>query len=65
MEHKTKGKLWIQGAVKHPGILHKELHVPKGETISAKKLHAAEKKGGVIAKRAHLAETLKSFHHKK
>jgi len=64
MEHKTKGKLWIAGAVKHPGILHKELHVPKGETIPAKKLHAAEKKGGVIAKRAHLAETLKGFHKK-
>ena len=61
----TKGKLWIQGAIKHPGILHKELHVPKGQTIPAKKLHAAEKAGGVIAKRAHLAETLKSFHHKK
>ena len=61
----TKGKLWIAGAIKHPGILHKELHVPKGATIPAKKLKATEKKGGVIAKRAHLAETLKSFHHKK
>ena len=61
----TKGKLWIAGAIKHPGILHKELHVPKGETIPAKKLKAAEKRGGIIAKRAHLAETLKSFHHKK
>ena len=60
----TKGKLWIQGAIKHPGILHKELHVPKGENIPAKKLHAAEKKGGVIARRAHLAETLKGFHKK-
>jgi hypothetical protein len=58
----TKGKQWIAGAIKHPGILHKELHVPKGENIPAKKLHAAEKKGGVEAKRAHLAETLKSFH---
>ena len=58
----TKGKLWIAGAIKHPGILHKELHVPKGESIPAKKLKAAEKKGGVVAKRAHLAETLKSFH---
>ena len=65
MEHKTKGRLWIAGAIKHPGILHKELHVPKGENIPAKKLHAAEKRGGVVAKRAHLAETLKSFHHKK
>ena len=58
----TKGKLWIAGAIKHPGILHKELGVAEGKTIPAKKLHAAEKKGGVIGKRAHLAETLKSFH---
>lgn len=61
----TKGKQWIAGAIKHPGILHEELHVPKGHEIPAKRLHAAEKRGGVEARRAHLAETLKSFHHKK
>jgi len=61
----TKGKQWIAGAIKHPGILHKELHVKAGEPIPEKKLKAAERKGGVEAKRAHLAETLKSFHHKK
>lgn len=53
---------WIQGAIKHPGALHKELHVPKGKKIPEKKLKAAEKKGGKVGKRAHLAETLKSFH---
>lgn len=53
---------WIQGAIKHPGALHKELHVSKGKKIPEKKLKAAEKKGGKVGKRAHLAETLKSFH---
>ena len=55
---------WIQGAIKKPGALHKELGVAKGKKIPEKKLKAAEKKGGVEGKRAHLAETLKSFHKK-
>lgn len=50
---------WIQSAIKHPGALHKELGVKKGEKIPEKKLKAAEKKGGLLGKRAHLAETLK------
>jgi hypothetical protein len=55
-------KNFIQKAIKHPGALHKELHVPEGKKIPEKKLKAAEKKGGKIAKRAHLAETLKKLH---
>lgn len=55
-------KKWIQGAIKHPGALHKELGVPEGKKIPEKKLKAAEKKGGKVAKRAHLAETLKKLH---
>lgn len=61
---KTDGK-WIQKAIKHKGALHKALHVPKGENIPEKKLHAAEKKGGKLAKQAHLAETLKGMHRAK
>lgn len=53
---------WIKGAIKHPGALHKELGVPKGEKIPAKKLAAAAKKGGKEGKRARLAETLKGMH---
>ncbi len=53
---------WIQEAIKKPGALHEELHVKKGKKIPEKKLKAAEKKGGKVGKRAHLAETLKSFH---
>lgn len=54
-------KKWIQGAIKHPGALHKELGVPEGKNIPAKKLKAAEKKGGKIGKQARLAETLKKM----
>jgi len=52
---------WIQGAIKKPGALHKELGVPKGEKIPEKKLEAAAKKPGKEGKRARLAETLKGF----
>lgn len=54
--------MWIAGAIKHPGALHKELGVKSGKKIPAKKLNAAAKKGGTIGKRARLAKTLKSFH---
>jgi len=55
-------KQWIKGAIKHPGALHKELGVPKGEKIPAKKLAKAAKAGGKLGQRARLAETLKGFH---
>ncbi len=54
-------KNWIQGVIKKPGALHKELGVPMDKKIPATKLKAAEKKGGVEGKRARLAETLKGF----
>lgn len=55
---------WIQGAIKKPGALHKELGVKKGEKIPEKKLKAAEKKPGKLGKRARLAETLKHLRKK-
>lgn len=55
-------KKWIQGAIKHPGALRKELHAKKGKPIPEKKLESAAKKGGTIGKRARLAETLKKMH---
>ena len=54
---------WIAGAIKHPGALHKQLGVPQGQKIPAKKLAAAAGKGGTLGRRARLAETLKGFHH--
>jgi hypothetical protein len=49
---------WIQGAIKHRGALHKQLGVPMGKKIPAKKLKAAAAKGGTLGRRARLAETL-------
>jgi hypothetical protein len=63
-KEKKHEKNWIAGAIKKPGALHRELGVKKGEKIPTKKLAAAAKKGGLEGKRARLAETLKSFHHK-
>lgn len=54
-------KKWIAGAIKKPGALHKELGVPKGEKIPAKKLAKAAKAPGKEGQRARLAKTLKSF----
>ena len=56
-------KKWIAEAIKHPGALHKELHVPAGKKIPANKLNAAAKKPGKEGKRARLAKTLKGFKH--
>ena len=58
-------KNWIQDAIKNPGALHEELGVPMDKKIPAKKLKAAEKKGGRIGKQAALAETLKKMGRKK
>jgi hypothetical protein len=55
-------KNWIADAIKKPGALHKELHVPMGKKIPEKKLDVASKKGGIEGKRANLAKTLKGFH---
>ena len=58
---KVAGKNWIAGAIKRPGALHKELGVPQGEKIPAKKLASAAKKPGKIGQRARLAQTLKKL----
>ena len=52
---------WIQKAIKHPGALHKELGVPAGKKIPAKKLEKAAHAPGKLGQRARLAETLKKM----
>jgi len=52
---------WIEKAIKKPGALHKELGVPEGKKIPAKKLAAAAKKPGKEGQRGRLAETLKGM----
>jgi hypothetical protein len=52
-------KQWIQDAIKKPGALHRELHVPKGERIPHEKLVKAEHSSNPLErKRANLAEKL-------
>lgn len=58
-------KKWIQGAIKHPGKLHRDLGIPEGKKIPAKKLAKAEhSKNPAIRKEANLAKTLKKMHKK-
>lgn len=57
-------KKWIQGAIKHPGALHKTLGVPEGKKIPKGKLQAAAKEGGKTGKQARLAITLGKMHKK-
>ena len=55
-------KKWIQKAIKHPGALHKELHVKKGEKIPEAKLEkASHSKNKKLVKRANLAKTLRGL----
>ena len=55
-------KNFIQGAIKKPGALHRDLGVPQGEKIPTAKLAAAAKKPGKVGQRARFAETLKKMH---
>jgi hypothetical protein len=53
-------KKWIKSAIKHPGALHRALHVPEGEKIPAKKMAKAAKSGSKrVKKMVSLAHTLK------
>lgn len=59
-------KHWIQGAIKHPGALHRNLHVPQGKPISPAELHRAEHSSNPkIRREADLAATLKHMNHGK
>lgn len=61
----AKKKKWIKGAIKKPGQLHRDLGVPQGKKIPAKKLAAAKKRGGKVGQRARLAGTLKKMKKKR
>ncbi len=57
---------FIHKAIKKPGALHKELHVPAGKKIPKAKLESAAKKGNTKeAKRARLALTLRKINRKR
>lgn len=57
----AKKKLNIKKAIKKPGQLHRDLGVPQGKKIPAKKLNAAAKKKGKVGQRARFAKTLKKL----
>lgn len=56
-----ESKKWIQGAIKKPGALSKQLGVPESENIPRKMLTRAAKGKGKLGKRARLALTLRKF----
>lgn len=59
-------KMWMQGAVKHPGALHKMLHVPMDKKIPEKKLNKAAHSSNLLLKRrAVLAQTFRRAKHGK
>lgn len=60
---KKKGRRWMQKAFgKHPGKLHRRLHVPEGERIPAAKLARAKHSSDPsLRKEAALAKVGKRF----
>ena len=62
---KKKHKNWIAGAIKHPGALRRTAGVKGNKKIPAGKLASMAKEKGTTGKRARLAQTLRSFHHKR
>tara|TARA_B100001013_G_scaffold340793_1_gene264464 strand:- start:119 stop:313 length:195 start_codon:yes stop_codon:yes gene_type:complete len=56
---------WIQGAIKKPGALRKQLGTKPGKDIPLKTLQKAAKKGGKLGERARLALTLRKMRKKK
>lgn len=56
-------KMWMQGAVKRPGALHRKLHVPMDKKIPISKIKKAERSGELLLeKEAHLADTFRKYH---
>lgn len=55
---------WIEGAIKKPGALDKQLGVAAGKKIPSKVLKEASERSGKLGERARLAETLKKMHKK-
>jgi hypothetical protein len=57
-----KSKNWVKKAIKHPGALHKELHVPEDKKIPQSKLtKAAHSTNPKMRKQVTLAKTLRGL----
>jgi len=62
---KEEAENWIQKAIKHPGALSKEypgMAKDSKDEFTNAQLDRIAAKGGIDAKRANLAKTLKKFH---
>lgn len=46
---------FIAGAIKKPGQLHRDLHVPQGQKIGRARMIAAEQRPGKVGERARFA----------
>lgn len=57
-------KKWIQGAIQHPGGLHRALGVPEGKKIPASKVAEAANAKGKLGKMGRLAQTLSGMQKK-
>ena len=55
------GKNWIQGAIKKPGALHRQLGIPAGKKIPKSTLRRCSKAAGKLGQRCRLALTLGKF----
>ena len=58
---RLKPRRWIQGAIKKPGQLHRDLGVAQGQKIPRERLETAAKRKGKVGKRARLALTLRGL----
>lgn len=57
----AKRKKFIQGAIKKPGQLHRDLGVKAGEKIPVSALEAAAKRKGKVGQRARFAQALRGM----
>lgn len=57
----SMAKKWIAGATENKGSLHRQLGIKPGNKIPLPTLKANDKGGSKLARRARLAETLRSF----
>jgi hypothetical protein len=64
-KRKPRKKKWIQGAVKKPGQLHKDLGIKQGKKIPHSRLRAAAKGNSKTAQRARFALNMRKINRKK
>ncbi|MGH9527675.1 MAG: hypothetical protein ACRD2F_13435 [Terriglobales bacterium] len=57
-----RSRRWIQGSIKHPGALHRQLHIPRREKIPRRILEKFRHARGTLGRRVREALTLESFH---